>query len=143
MMAISTLNCEGIMEINVTHMVDDADSMIELSGSQMEHGKDAARITWNNSKAYGAESPLLKTDEEREAAREHFADYGAWSEEEIAAWSEEELQAITCQDVAAAIREAEIAHGDYAEYERLCEQGTLSGRLYRGDDGQWYFYLGT
>lgn len=39
------------MEIDVTHMVDDADNMIELSGSRMEHGQDASRITWNNSKA--------------------------------------------------------------------------------------------
>jgi hypothetical protein len=131
------------MEINVTHMVEDADHMIELSGSQAEHGKDASRITWNNSKAYAADRPLLTTDEQRDVARAHFRDYGAWSAEEIEAWSEEELQAITCQDVAAAIREMEVAHGDDTEYERLCEAGTLSGRLTKGDDGQWYFYLGT
>jgi hypothetical protein len=77
----------------------------------------------------------------RDAARAHFREYGAWSEEEIAAWSEVDLQAITCQDVAAAIREMEVAD-DYEDYQRLCEAGTCSGRLYKGDDGQWYFYLG-
>jgi len=105
------------MEIDVTHMVEDADSMIELSGSRMEHGQDAERITWNNSKVYGAEHPLLTTDEMRDAARAHFRGYGAWSEEEIAAWSEEELQAITCQDVAAAIRDME-AYENYEEYSK-------------------------
>lgn len=130
------------MDIDVTHMVEDSDNMFELSGSQMEHGTDAGRITWNNSKEYGKETPLLKTDEERNAAREHFRGYGAWSEEEIADWSEEDLQAITCQDVAASIREAGDAITDPAEYERLCERGTLSGRLYLGGDGRWYFYLG-
>lgn len=128
-------------ELNVTHMVDDADIMIELSGSIMEHGRDASRITWSNSKDYGTEHPLLTTDEMRDAARAHFREYGAWSQEEIAAWSDEELQAITCQDVAAAIREMEVA-SDHEDYVRLCEAGTCSGRLYKGDDGQWYFHLG-
>jgi hypothetical protein len=129
------------MEIEVTHMIEDADSMVELSGSRMEHGQDAGRITWNNSKAYGAERPLLLNDAMRDAARAHFREYGAWSEEEIAAWSEEHLQAIMCQDVAAAIREMEVAD-DYEDYQKLCEAGTCSGRLYKGDDGRWYFYLG-
>lgn len=129
------------MEIDVTHMVENADSMVNLSGSRMEHGQDAGQITWNNSKAYGTDHPLLTTDAMRDAARAHFREYGAWSEEEIAGWSEAELQAITCQDVAAAVREMEIATDD-ADYQRLCEAGTLSGRLYKGDDGRWYFYLG-
>jgi hypothetical protein len=129
------------MEIDVTHMVEQADEMIELSGSRAEHGQDAGRITWNNSKEYGAEHPLLKTDDERDAARQHFKEYGAWSEEEITAWDEAELQAITVQDVAAAIREMEVADTD-EEYAKLCEDGTCSGRLYKGDNNRWYFYLG-
>jgi hypothetical protein len=130
------------MEIDVTHMVADEDEMFELSGSRCEHGQNAGRITFANSTAYAAERPLLTTDDMRDAARAHFREYGAWSEEEIAAWSEEELQAITCQDVAAAIREMEVAE-DYEDFQRLCEEGTLSGRLYKGDNDHWYFYLGT
>jgi hypothetical protein len=130
------------MEINVTHMVEDADSMIELSGSRAEHGNDAALITWDNSMAYAADRPLLTTDEERDAAREHFQEYGAWSREEIEAWSEEELQAITCQDIAAAIREME-AYDIVEEYKQATEEGQCTSRLWPSDDGQWYFYLGT
>ena len=113
------------MELDVTHMVADADDMIELSGSRMEHGQDAGRITWRNSLDYGKAHPLLKTDAERDAARAHFREYGAWSEDEINAWSEDELQAITCQDVAAAIREDN------------------HDRLFEGHDRRWYFYLGV
>jgi hypothetical protein len=131
------------MEIDVTHMVADEDEMFELSGSRCEHGQNAGEITWNNSVAYAAGQPLLTDDDMRDAARAHFRAYGAWTQEEIAAWSDEHLQAITCQDVAAAIREMEVAHGDYEEYERLCEEGTLSGRLYKSDNDHWYFYLGT
>jgi hypothetical protein len=130
------------MEIDVTHMVEDRDIMFELSGSKMEHGQDAGRITWNNSVEYGKDKPLLATEEAKEIARAHFREYGAWSKEEIAAWSDEHLQAITVQDVAAGIREMEVAD-TYEEYQQLCEDGTCSGRVYRGDGGRWYFYLGS
>ena len=109
--------------------------MPNLSGSKMELGDNAGRITWNNSKAYGAEHPLLADDDARDAARAHFRAYGAWSEEEIAAWSEEDLQAIVCQDVAAAIREMESCD-DYEDF------GRISGRISKGDDGRWWFALG-
>ena|ERR1700680_2799688 len=129
------------MDIDVTHMVEEADSMVELSGSCMEHGPDAGRITWSNSKAYGAEHPLLTSDDRRDAARSHFREYGAWSEEEIAGWSEEDLQGIMCQEVASAVREMEGAD-DYADYQCRCEAGQMSGRLYKDDDGRWWFSLG-
>ena len=133
---------ERLMELDVTHMVEARDEMIELSGSAIEHGQNAGHITWNNSVAYGREHPLLTTDEQRNAARAHMREYGAWSDEVINAWSEDVLQAVICQDVAAAIREMEVAV-DYEDYKRLCEDGTCSGRVYKGDDGRWYFYLGS
>jgi hypothetical protein len=127
------------MEINVTHMLDD--DMSELSGSIAELGRNAAQITWTNSIAYAKQHPLLLTDEARDAARAHFREYGAWSEDEIAAWSDEHLQAITAQDVAAAIREMESASTP-EDYKEGCEEGRYSGRLYQGDNGDWYFSLG-
>jgi hypothetical protein len=128
------------MEIDVTHMVEDEDQMPMLSGSIAELGKDAGPRTWKNSIAYGAKHPLLKTDDERAAARHHFRGYGAWSCEQIDAWSEDELQGIVCQDVAAAIREREAYDND-EEFEAACERGRASGRLYRSGD-RWFFYLG-
>lgn len=130
------------MEIDVTHMVEDADEMFNLSGSRMEHGQDAGQITWNNSIEYGRECPLLETEEQRDAARDHFRAYGAWSDEEIASWSEEHLQAITCQEAAAGIRELE-AYATIEEFKAACESGQCSGRLYPSDDGHWYLYLGS
>jgi hypothetical protein len=130
------------MEIDVTHMVEDADEMPMLSGSVVELGNNAGPVTWKNSVAYGQNRPLLKTDDERNAARHHFRGYGAWSCEQIDAWSEDELQGITCQDVASAIREREGYDSD-EDYQSDVESGRVSGRLYKGDDGHWYFYLGN
>lgn len=129
------------MELDVTHMVYDADEMPMLSGSVVELGKNAGPFTYSNSIAYAKHCRLLKTDKMRDAARAYFKEYGAWSEEEIAGWSEDELQGIMCQDVAADIREMSVAK-NYKEYRRLCEQGTCLGRLYKGDNNHWYFYLG-
>jgi hypothetical protein len=115
------------MELDITHMIEDADDMIELSGSCMEHGQDAACITWNNAMEYGRQHVLLTSETALDAAREYFAGFGAWSREEIAAWDDADLQAITCQEIAARIREG-------------AEQ---SGQIYQGDDQRWYFYLGS
>lgn len=128
-----------MIELDVTHMVEDEDEMAMLSGSQAELGKDAGKITWQNSLAYANRHPLLKTDEERDAARRHLRSYGAWSEEEIAAWDEENLQAMIVQDAACAIRERERYDDDEAF---AADENNTSGRLYKSDDGRWYFYLG-
>lgn len=131
------------MEINVTHMMEDADIMIELSGSRAEHGQNAGQITWNNSKAYGVDHPLLTTDEMRDAARAYFGEYGAWSKEEIEAWSEEELQGMMCQEVASAVRDILREMEAYASrMDDWQANADNAGCLYKGDDGQWYFYLG-
>ena len=133
------------MEIDVTHMVEDADDMPMLSGSIAELGKDAGPTTWKNSVAYGQKHPLLTTDEEREEAREYFRGFGAWTCEQIAAWSEDELQGIVCQDIAAAIREMEDCE-TYEDYRRASEEGRVHGNLYmvgQEDGGErWLFYLG-
>ena len=130
------------MEIDVTHMVEDCDEMPMLSGSRAELGENAGKLTWNNSIAYGNAKPLLASDADREAAREHFAEYGAWSDEEIAAWSDADLQGLMVQEVAAAIREME-GYDSNEEFEKACEEGQCSGRLGKGDNGRWYFYVGS
>lgn len=129
------------MELDVTEMMNAVDDSPPLVGSIAQYGPNAAKMTWDNSKAFAREHALLKTDDERDAARAHFKGYGAWSEEEIAAWSEEELQAIVCQEVAHQISEME--HYDTPEeYREASEAGRVSGRLYQSDDGRWYCYFG-
>src|SRR5262245_43874623 len=129
------------MELDITHMVESCDDMPMLSGSQAELGKDSARITWDNSKAYAADHPLLTDDEMRDNARRYFKGFGAWSAEEIAAWSDAELNALVCQDIAAAIREMEHYDSD-EDYLKAAEEGRVTGCLYKGDDGRWYAYIG-
>jgi hypothetical protein len=129
------------MELDITHMIDDADDCPIMSGSQAELGPDAAKITWNNSKAYAAEHLLLTDETMRDNARRYFKGFGAWSADEIAAWSDADLNAMVTQEIASRIREMERFDSD-EEYLAAAEQGSVSGSLYKGDDSKWYAYIG-
>jgi hypothetical protein len=128
-----------MLEIDVTHMIADADDMPLLSGSVFELGDNAGAITWRNSVAYAEKQPLLQEDQIEEA-RDYFASYGAWSTEEVAAWSAEEVQGLVVQEVAAQIREME-AYETYDEYQEAASNGQVSGQLYKSDDNRWYISL--
>lgn len=128
-----------MFELDVTHMVEDADTMPLLSGSCAELGDNAGRLTWRNSCEYAARRPLL-TAEQLDEARDYFRDFGAWSDAEIDSWTADKVQAVTVQEVAFQIREME--HFDtYEEYHAAAERGSVSGLVYRGDDGRYYFNM--
>jgi len=126
-----------MIEIDVTHMMDD--DMGLLSGSIAELGESAGRITWRNSCQYAADHPLL-TDDQLDEARDYFREFGAWDDAEIDAWTPEEVQGIVVQEVAARIREMEH-YDSYEDYQAAAERGSVSGSVYRGDDGRFYFTL--
>lgn len=130
------------MELNITHMINDADEMPMLSGSAAELGDNAGKITWNNSKAYAEKYPLLKTAEELKEAKDYFKSYGAWDNEEIAAWSDLDIQTLIIQEIAANIREMEC-FDTIEEYAEAVKEGEISGSLYQGDNEQWYAYIGN
>jgi len=100
--------------------------MINLSGSRMEHGNNAAQFTWNNAIAEAKKNTLFKTPEEIENAREYFLDFGAWNLEDL---TDEVVQGLGIQEVARAIRTEESE-----------EEG--SGKLYGYHDNEWYYYFG-
>lgn len=133
------------MEIDITRFVKTAEPC-EFSASQAELGKDAGKITWNNAKREGAESPLLAEgdlDELRAWAKE----FGAWEEEEIAAWGAVECNALLIQYISGDLRELEsLCSSDDDEYgidwekaEKLAESS--GGNIYCGDDGRVYFSM--
>lgn len=144
------------MELNVTAIVrrfiDGDPAACLCSGSQAELGSNAGRITWQNSRNRGAGLPdFLATEEEKQAVRDHFREYGAWDVEEIAAWDDSDLRGLIVQEVAAEVRHLEDAGidlEDFAEEEFQEATENEGGRLYRGDIagsdsfGQWFFYVG-
>ena len=130
------------MELNITSFFENADAF-NYSASQAELGQNAGKITWNAAVADSSEFMLLDTEEKREEWRADVRGFGAWDDDEIAAWSDQELDALLIQFISGDIREFESLCGDdWEEYQKLQEQGTVSGRMYLGDDGNVYFYVG-
>jgi hypothetical protein len=134
-------------ELNVTALInrfsDDGDlDPMDLSGSICELGLNANITTWNNCLELASEATELNKLIIRHAqdVRAHFADYGAWDEDEIDGWTNQELIAITLQEAAASYRELESNDFDTEN---------SSGRLYQGDiendpsEGEWFLYLGS
>lgn len=144
------------MELNVTHIVrrfiDGNPSASLCSGSRAELGDNAGEITWRNSVTTGSTIPdFLTAEDEKQAVRDHFREYGAWTDEEIAAWTDEELRGLIVQEVAAEVRHLEdvgIDLDDFTEDEFSEATENEGGRLCKGDIagsdsfGQWFFYVG-
>jgi hypothetical protein len=134
------------MEINITKFVTDCDAY-DYSASIAEHGDNAASQAWNAALRQGKDTPLLVTDEQLDALREHVKGFGAWDREEIDAWSADECNAMFIQLISGDIREAGL-DGDFLDefdwnaYEERQAAGIVSSNLYRGTNDEIYYYLG-
>jgi hypothetical protein len=135
------------MEIDITALVAEED-MSEFSASQAERGPNAGPETWNNAMDEARDRPMLLPDQLDEF-RDYFRGFGAWEDEEINSWDIITCNALFIQFVAGDIREAEsLCPGDgtggidWEAYHALAEAGTCSGRIYPGDDGKVYAYIG-
>jgi len=91
-------------------------------------------------------SGLLTNSDELDAFRGFARGFGAWDNEQIESWSDDKCRALLIQLIAGEMREAELdcysSDEDWAEYERRAEAGDISSRLFRGDDGRIYYYIG-
>jgi len=115
------------MEINITEMCkameSGEDNLRNYQDSIMRSGvKNIGQITWHN--ALAAPYSFI-TDQTREATQEHFAGYGAWTEEEIAAWTDKELNGVLVQLIA----------GDLQE---IKDQTDNSGCIYSSNGDSFY-----
>jgi hypothetical protein len=132
------------MEINITSFFNNA-RHADYSASVAEIGDNAGTITWRNALEDSPKWNLLDTEEKRDAFREYVKGFGAWSDDEIAGWSNVELNALFVQFVAGDVREGFERDADnlWENYYTLCEEGRVSGNLFRDDNGQIYYYLTT
>lgn len=134
------------MELNITEFFGAAAPM-DYSASVAEIGAGAGRATWQAAVEDAPDWPLLDTDEKREAFRDHVRGFGAWDAAEIEAWSDRELTALLIQMIAGDIREADLSpdsdDSDWIAYEARANAGHCGGNIYRGADGQIYYYVGN
>ena len=140
------------MEIDITEFVLNAEPF-EFSASVAERGQNAGRETWRNAVQEGASNPLLVTEDQIQALRDHVRGFGAWSEEEIAAWSDAECNALFIQLISGDMRKSGMDdcfpdEFDWDKYQERVKDGQISGQIYRCDIpdhesfGRIFYYLG-
>jgi len=112
------------------------------SASCAELGENAGRITWEN--AMEACPRLLKSSGQLSDFKKYMAGFGAWDDVEIAKWTSRECNALLLQLIAGDIREAGVdtKNPNWNKYQVDSEAGIIHGNMYRGDDGQVYYYIG-
>lgn len=137
------------MELNITRFFNEATPR-DYSASVAEIGNDAGRVTWGAACDDSPEYRILDTDEKREAFRAFVRDSGGWTDEEISAWSDDELNALCIQWVSGDMREPvgfdlgpNTTDAQWREYEKQSQEGRVNGRIFRGTDGEIYFYIGN
>lgn len=136
------------MEIDITDFVMN-EAPMDYSASIAEIGRGAGKITWSAALERASEAPRLIADnpDALDAWRDDVREFGAWDDEEIDAWSAEECEALFIQFIAGDMREMDFdpdwSDDDWSAYQKEAEAGQLSGRIYRGDDGRVYFYIGS
>ena len=130
------------MEIDVTDFLASTDCSM-LSGSVVELGTNAGRITWQNSiDAVKGFNPLPDG-----AALHEFRDWlrpwGGWDDAEIATMSDEHLRALCVQWIASDWRECfgdrESSNADWSDYETRASEGQCPSSFYRDDTGRTFW----
>lgn len=135
------------MELKITDFFMATDPF-SYSASAAEMGADVGAVTWHNAK--NADFLLLDSEEKREAFRAFVLASGGWDEAEISAWADSELNALCIQWVSSVMREPvgfelcpDTTSEQWAEYEKQSEDGLVSGLIFKGIDGEFYFYIGS
>ena len=129
------------MEIDITPYVTQHDCR-QYASSVAESGmQNIGRITWGNAMRHVSADHIV-TGDQLEETREWFAEFGAWSREELSEMSDQEINALLIQFIAGDVREIE-AYDDWEDYEQAAEDGQVRRNISRGDDGKYYFYVGN
>lgn len=122
-------------EINITELVKSECSEL-YSNNVATLGNNAAQITWNNAK--NCELTFV-TSENKQDFIDHFKEIGF--SEDTDNWPLNELNALFIQEVSSDINELSD-YDSWEEIEKDQESGVVSGRIFKTDDNEYYFYIG-
>lgn len=136
-------------ELDISSFIRDLDAPT-YSASRFELGDNAGAITWGNAKVDAL--ALFGGAFDRDAFNAFFAEFGAWSDEELAAHTDEECAALMLQFIAGDARECDFADEDTPEqwsdawwpvYKTRASEGQVSCRFFRADDGRIFYDIGN
>jgi len=131
------------MEIDVTDFLASTDCSM-LSGSVVELGTNAGRITWQHSINTVKEFNPLPDGDALQEFRDWLKPWGGWDDAEIAAMSDEHLRALCAQWIASDWRECfdcDSNAADWAFYEPRASDGRCPSSFYRDDAGRIFWSM--
>jgi len=117
------------------------ETFINYSASMAELGSKAGQITWDNALGY----KMILKPAELESARRYIESTGGWDKYEIEEMSNNEINALIIQFVTGDIREFSdepLDSWNWDEYEQQSRLGIIAGNIFKGDNGDYYYYLG-
>ena len=143
----TTQTMELNMELNITEVVKAICTVPSMySASRAELGDSAGKITWSN--AITSEGMLLN-GYDRDEFVSFILSWGAWSEDDVNQWGDNEIRALVLQFIASELRECKFpeefdsaTNAWWEHYYHNSQNGQYSGRMFRGDDNEIYYYLG-
>jgi len=138
------------MEIDITDFAMAAEPF-EFAASVAERGQDAGAQTWQNALREASETPLLTTEEQLQALRDHVQGMGFG--EDVQTYDAQQCNALFIQLISGDLREAGWDDSfpdefDWQAYQEQIEAGRVSGRFFRCDIkesehfGRIFYYLG-
>jgi hypothetical protein len=131
------------MELNITNFFNTAAPM-DYSASIAEIGRDAARDTWQAALDDSADFQLLTTDAQRDEFKAHMQAMGFSEADNFATWTNEALNALCIQLVSGTMREmGNPEDWDSDDWSRYEADENCCHEIFKGDDGQIYYYIGS
>jgi hypothetical protein len=129
------------MDIDIPDFVKNEDGWL-YSGSVATHGANAAKQTWSNALKQAASKPLLTTEEQLQALRDHVQAMGFG--EDVQSYDADQCNALFIQLISGDMREAQMDDYDltgedediafdWGEYYERVSEGQISGNIFRGD----------
>ena len=128
------------MEINITKFFNE-ECPKDFSASIAEIGQNAGRDTWNAAMETAEDYEFITT-ENADEFRDYIRTFGAWEDSEIDGWNLQYCNALFIQMVSGDMREAGLDKRpvDWVAYS---EDANSRGNIFRGDDDQIYYYVGS
>lgn len=141
------------MEIKITDFWNDGD-MQRYSASRAELGDKAAEVTFHSAKEAVPDYLKRLPKGGIKAVRDWLLEFGEWdsyTDIDKGDMDGQTCRALLLQIIAGDIREAtalidkdttDWTDKEWEEYQKLSDEGTVSGRLFKGIDNHIYFYVG-
>lgn len=123
------------MEVDITDFITN-ENAYDYSGSRAERGDNAAQQTWGNAMVEAARKPMLTTEEQLQALRDHVQAMGFGAE--VQTYPADQCNALFIQLISGDMREAGMDDSfpdefDWKAYEERQSEGHISGNIFRCD----------